>query len=258
MNFYARPDFIPASIVGAPLDFLWEGAQAHIGPVEVVTPLMKRLGQGTGLAQVALCAGVLLWLTWRLREATEVDHNLELAEAAFAYCVDWRYIDVDAGPKGKAPEQPPALSAAKKVNSLMRRALNHETYWNSFYQPVGETFHSANIVNHILPRATQRVFEGWLLALADRVKTHFPRPSIEYREYSTFESEVAYDEFVAPMRGVAPPPQILDPSFAYEPQQRDRLLSEFLAELDPKRNRYLRTPEAMLELGFTGTPYKLG
>ena len=107
MNLYERPSFIPASIVDAPIAFTWEGAQAHIGPVEMVTPLMKSLGQGTGLAQVAQCAGVLLWATWRLKKAANVDHNLELAEAAFAYGVDWRYIDRKAGPWQRGPMTPP-------------------------------------------------------------------------------------------------------------------------------------------------------
>ena len=257
MNLYERPSFIPASIVDAPIAFTWEGAQAHIGPVEMVTPLMKSLGQGTGLAQVAQCAGVLLWATWRLKKAANVDHNLELAEAAFAYGVDWRYIDRKAGPWHEVLDQPSALSAAMKINSLMRRALNHEAHWNSFYQPVSETFHSANIVNHILPKPTRAEFESWLNSVIDRVKTFFPLPDIPKRKFGTFDNEAAYDEYVAPRRGVAVPPQILDPGFDYKPQEREALLAGFLGQLDPQKNRYLRSPESMLKLGFVGVPYQL-
>jgi len=53
------------------------------------------------------------------------------------------------------------------------------------------------------------------------------------------------------------PPQLLDPTFDYHPDQREALVAGFLANLDPAHNRYLRTPEAMLDLGFTGTPYRL-
>jgi hypothetical protein len=56
---------------------------------------------------------------------------------------------------------------------------------------------------------------------------------------------------------VAVADQLLDPDAACQPQQREELLAEFLAGLDPARNRYLRTPDAMKALGFTGTPYRL-
>lgn len=257
MNFYALPSFIPKEIVGAPIDCSWEGAQAHIGPVETVTPLMKQLGRGNGLAQVAMCAGVLLWLTWRLKPLTEVDHNLELAEAAFAYCIDWRYVDINAGPKGKAPDQPPEVSAAKKVNSLVRRALDQDSYWNSFFTPVAETFHAANVVQHIMPKPHKRTFDQWLLTVSDRMHAHFPLPDIPKREFSTFESKEAYRAYCAPRRGIAIPPQILDISVEYDPSQREANLKGFLRGLDRERNRFLRSPEAMLELGFQGTPYEL-
>jgi hypothetical protein len=257
MNFYALPKFIPEEIVGAPIDFPWEGAQEHIGPVETLTPLMMHLGRGNGLAQVAMCAGILLWLTWRLKTLTDVEHNLELAEAAFAYTIDWRYVDINAGPKGKAPDQPPEVSAAKKVNSLVRRALNQDTYWNSFFTPVAETFHAANVVQHIVPTSQKGAFEHWLLAVSDRMHAHFPLPDLAEREFSTFESEQAYDAYVAPRRGVAIPPEILDTSVEYDPGKRDASLAKFLTGLDRGRNRFLRSPEEMLELGFEGRPYEL-
>ena len=257
MNFYERPDYVPAEIVGAPISCEWKGAQAHIGPVETLTPLMVQLGRGTAATQVAMCAGILLWLTWRLKTLTPVEHNLELAEAAFAYNIDWRYLDVDAGPKGKAPDQPPAESAAKKVNRWMRDAVDAETRWNSFYTAVGETFHSSHVVKFITPRRYKPDFTAWLDAVSDRMAEHFPIPDIPWREINTFESKADCYAYRAPRRGVAIPPQVLDPSFDYRPEQREDLLREFLAGLDPSRYRYLRTPEALLELGFEGVPYTL-
>ncbi|MCE1174553.1 MAG: hypothetical protein LWW77_08110 [Propionibacteriales bacterium] len=257
MNFYERPDFIPADVVGAPIDCEWKGAQAHIGPVETLDPQLIRLGRATASAQVAMTAGILLWLTWRLKPLTEVDHNLELAEAAFAYTIDWRYLDVDAGPKGKAPDQPPELSAAKKVNSLMRQAVDADSYWNSFFTPVDKTFHSARVTRYILPKPHKVKFGAWLNELSERTYQHFPLPDLPQRDIREFESREACYAYRAPRRGVAIPPQLLDPSFDYQPEQREDLLREFLAGLDRSRNRYLRSPEAMRELGFVGEPYTL-
>lgn len=255
MNFFDRPSYIEATIVGAPMDFVWDGAQAHIGPVETVTPLMKHLGRCTGLAEVGLCAGVLLWGTWRLSGIADNRHHLELGQAAFAYGVDWRYVDPNAGPDLAPPDQPPAVSATMKLGDLMRRALDHDTYWNSFYIPVGETFHSANIVSHILSKDARRQFERWLTAVSDRMHTHFRLPDIAFRKYRTFENEAAYDAYVAPRRGVAVPPQLLDPDFAYDESQYEPLMTAFVSSLNPANNRYLRSAKAMAALGFQGDPY---
>ncbi|MFI2475936.1 hypothetical protein [Nocardia xishanensis] len=253
-----KPAFVRVSEPDAPLDCVWEGASDHIGPTETVTPLVDRLSGTTTCAQIALCAGVLLWGTWRLRGLTQVEHNLELAEAAFAYCVDWRYVDVDAGPKGRAPHQPPEQSAMMQLNRFMRAALSRDHFWDSFFQPVFETFHSANIVHHILKPEDRPGFDRWLDHGAERIKLHFPKPADEYREYETFDSDEAYNEFVAPHRGIAVPPQLLNPDFDFDPHQRTKLMAEFLVGLNPDKNRYLRKPEAMLELGFAGMPYQLG
>lgn len=251
------PSYIPASIVGAPLDFRWEGARDHMGPTETITPLLDMLASTTTAAQIAMCAGVLSWGAWRLKGHTPVEHNFELAEAAFAYMVDWRYVDRDAGPKGKAPDQPPAVSAMMQLNRFMRLELNHDEYWDNYFQPVRETFHAVHIVRHILPKATVAEFDSWLKALVARIKSHWAKPDEEFRKKDTFSSPEEREPFIARHRGPPIPHQILDPRFEYREADRVRLIGEFLERLDPKTNRYLRTSEAMLALGFKGVPYRL-
>jgi len=256
-DFCTRSDFIPESVVGAPLDFVWKGALNHIGPEQTVTPLWKQLSGVTMCAQVSLCAGILLWERWRLEGLAEVEHDQELAEASFAYCIDWRYTDQTAGPRGRPPDQPPATSAAMQVNLFMRRSLFHQDYWDSPDPPVQETFHSAHLVRHTMPNAGKKTFDDWLTAVASRLQSYHPKPKDRLPSFYTFESEALYDQAVAPYRGVPVPPQLLDPSFDYNPDDREALVAEFLAGLDPSRNRYLRTPEQMLELGFEGVPYQI-
>ena len=256
-NFYERPNFIPEDLINLPSEFPWSGAQAHVGAVETLTPQLKMLGRCTGQAQIALCAGVLLWSAWRLKKSAEVDHNLELAEAAFAYTFDWRYVDVEAGPKGEVPDQPPALSASKKINSLMCQAMDYDRNWHSFYTQVGSTDHSANIIRYTLSEKHKKTFKVWLDSVAERAHRYFPLPNIEYRKFQTFSTEDAYNEFVAPRRGGAVPPQLIDPAFDYKPEDQEKYLAEFLENLNLNKNRYLRQPEEMIALGFTGIPYKL-
>jgi hypothetical protein len=249
------PSYVPPSIVGAPLNFHWEGASDHIGPVETVTPLLDLLAGTTTTAQIAMCAGILSWGAWRLKGHVEVEHNFELAEAAFAYVVDWRYVDRDAGPRGKAPDQPPALSAMKQLNRFMRLGLNQDKYWDSYFQPVWETFHSAHIVRHILPNAMRSDFESWLATLVGRIKSHWAKPDEEFRRKDTFPNAKEREQFISRHRGRPVPREILDPRFEYQEEDSPRLIGEFLARLNPQTNRYLRSPENMLALGFEGVPY---
>src|ERR1700751_3467206 len=110
------PPFIPTTVVGKQFDAVWKGARDHIGPVEQITPFIRRLAKKTTCATVSICAGVLLWGAWRLKGLTEVDYNIELAEAAFVYQIDWRYVDPDAGPMEMPPDQPPPVSAMTALN----------------------------------------------------------------------------------------------------------------------------------------------
>lgn len=255
--FTMKPAYIPQSIVDAEIDFRWQGAKEHIGPTETVTPLFLHVGNTTSNAQISLCAGVLLWGSWRFKDMAESDHNFELAEAAFAYQVDWRYVDIEAGPKGKAPDQPPALSATVQLGRYLRNAIDMEEFWESYYQPVSNTFHSIHIVSHILPKESKREFQHWLDVIVERIKRNYAKPDEAFKKRKQFHTEDEYQLFLARHRGPALPPQILDPNFDYKPEERENLVRAFLQSLDISRNRYLRTPEALKELGFKGTPYQL-
>jgi len=251
MRFAARPDFIP-NITDAPMDFVWRGAQDHIGPTETMTPLLDLLAGTTTCGQVAMCAGILLWGTWRFKGHAPVEHNLELAEAAFAWQVDYRYVDVNRGPKGTPPDEPPALSATMKLNALMRSELDDDEYWYNYYQPVRETFHSAHIVRHVLPKAAKKEFEAWLKGLVERVKRIASKPDEEFRKKKDFDSLEAHRAFVGRHRGAPLPPEILDPNTDVSEENRLELVHRFLAGLDSSTNRYLRSPEELKAQGFVG------
>jgi hypothetical protein len=252
-----RPAYIPESILSAPLQFVWQGATEHIGPTETVTKLLDRLSGTTTCAQITMCAGVFEWGAWRLSAHTPVDYCLELAEAAFAYQVDWRYVNPDAGPVGKAPDQPAAISATMQLTRFMRSALDKDEYWNSYYQPIRETFHCAHLVEHILPKQAKKGFQAWLDGLAERIMQFWPKPDEPFRKKKEFATVEEHQSFIARHRGVAVPRELLDPDFPYRPEMREQLVAEYLERLDWKVNRYLRSPEDMLKIGFEGTPYRL-
>lgn len=255
MNFFHPPN-ASESICSAPTDFRWSGARDHIGPVETVTPLLERLGNTTTCAQVTLCAGVFWWGFTRLSSFSALDHCQELFEAAFAYQVDWRYCDRDQGPTAEVPDHPAADSALLQLTHFMRAALG-ERSWSSYYQPVTSTFHSAHIVQHILPKQNQGMFNEWLNAVVDRIKTHYAKPTEPFKKKKEFATPCEHEAFLARHRGPPLPPQVLDLSIPYRPEARETLVREFLQSLDPDKNRYLRSAETMKSMNYLSTPYRL-
>jgi hypothetical protein len=255
MNLLALPPFIPASITGTPLEFEWKGAREHIGPTETLTPLLKQLGSTTTCGQISMCAGILLWGAWRLKGATPIERYVELAEATFAYQVDWRYLNLEAEPLIPAPDQPPAVSAMTELNNFLVAAVRD--YWISYYIPVAETFHSSHVVKHILPKKAAKDFQTWLLGLAERVREIAAKPDEPFKKKKEFPTEEAWKAFLAPHRGKPLPPDILDPAATVTKENRHDLVATFLAGLDWNNNRFLRPPEEMKASGFVGTPYRL-
>ena len=239
------------------MQFSWKGSGCHCGPRGSETPLLRRLDGTTICAQLALCSGLLSWAAWRLMGHTdEAQPALELAQAAFAYQVDWRYADPDAGTVHAAPDTPPALSALMEVTVYLWESLDKDRFWDSYYAPVMQTFHAAHVVQHIMPKAQRPAFVRWFDQVIERVQLHARAPAEPFRKQREFDSMDAWKQFVARHRGPALPPEIIDPQADYRPQDRDQWLARFLASLDWENNRYLRSPQAMRKLGFEGEPYR--
>jgi hypothetical protein len=251
-----RPRYVPEGLSDEPIGFVWKGATAHIGPAPPSGKLLDVVADKTTCATISIVVGIAYWSAWRLQRHAPTEELVDLAEAAFAYQVDWRYCNRDAAPPPDIPDKPPAISAIAKLTSFVRRSVDSERYWNDYYQPIDEAFHAAHIVNHILPKAHQKTFGAWLKAVSDRLAAIAPKPT-GFREYSEFKSDEEYNAWVAPHRGEPLPPEVLDPDFKYTAADREDLVGKFLKGLNPKKNRFLRTPETLLEMGFEGTPYKL-
>jgi len=252
------PPYVPVSLRQAPIDFEWRGAERHAGPVNAKTPLLNRLDNTTLCGQLTLCAGLLNWAAVRLMAHThEAADALELAEAAFAYQIDWRYADPRAGGVRTAPDDPPALSALMEVAVYLWRSMDKAAYWDSYYAPVRQTFHAAHVVKHLMPAAQRPAFIHWFEQAIDRVQTHARAPEESPRARTDFATEQDWQQFIARHRGKALPQELLDTAVPYDDAQRDTLLAGFLARLQGSGNRYLRTPEAMRRLGFKGVPYQL-
>lgn len=245
----------PLDMSGGPFAPGWKGRSAHIGPVATVTPLVDMLSGKTTCATVTMMSGVLLWGCQRLKHFTETDFCYELAEAAFAWQHDWRYVDVTAEPYFSPPDDPPEETALYSLDEFVRDSIEDRDKWTSFYQPIMPLFHMCNMVNFILPKAHRPAFEGWLSGMAARLDQIATSPDMEVPDFDDFESEAAYDAYCAPKRGTALPPQVLDLDADLAGLDLQAAADTFLRGLDHKKNRFLLAPEKLIEMGFEGTPY---
>lgn len=233
----------------------WKGPIAHVGPLETVTPLVEKLSGKTTFATIAMMAGVISWGERRLRSFTQTDFIAELAEASFAWHFDWRYVDTTAEPCFSPPEQPPAFAASFTIDEFLRDSMFRKGLWYSFYQPIMSLFHMANVVRFILPEPIKDPFEEWLVAVSDRLDDIAAAPDLDVPNIDDFETTEDYDEYCAPRRGVPLPPMVLDPSVDLSSVDLSAAAISHLTSLNLSQNRFLRSPEALRELGFEGVPY---
>jgi hypothetical protein len=254
----AIPSYIEkAGIVGAPLEFTWEGPQGHIGPVETVNKMFNLIGYKTTCGMLTQAAGIIGWGAWRLQDYTDVKPLLQMIDASFAFQVDSYYVDRNGLPTRKPKTDPPAESAIGKLQLLLWEGLNADRFWRSYFQPHDSAYHAAYLVRHIMPKKQRNIFNKWLEGMLARMKEVAPKPDEPPLKDASLLSRDDLDAYFARHRGVALPPQVLNIEIDYEPSRRIELVDRYLSELDWENNPFLRAPEEMKKLGFVGTPYHL-
>ena len=254
----AVPAYIDrAGIRGLPLEFVWDGALDHIGPVETVNKMFNLIASKTTCGILTQAAGIISWGAWRLDGHTDVSTLLNMTEASFAFQVHPHYVNRDGVPTWAPDDQPPAESAAGELQVLLWKGLNAEKWWHSYYQPIDSAFHPAYLVKHILPKDKKKIFTKWLEAMLARIKSIAPKPDeppVDDEDALSVDEREAY---YARHWGEPLPPEALDVDTEYDPAQRAALVDRFLRGLDWRSNPFLRKPDEMLQLGFTGVPYQL-
>jgi len=170
--------FIPSTIAETALDFLWEGADMHIGPVESQTPLYSALLGKTYNGTVLIAAGVSVWGFQRLRNAFRIENSMDLAKAAFMQMPDDRLIYLDDLRSEITPDEPKLLSAHRNLRELLGAALHPPMWSGTLDQPVSECFHLVHLTRHLLDAAHRALFDAWLVALVRRIDAVASHPTL--------------------------------------------------------------------------------
>ena len=226
--------FIPEGLGQAKTVFAWKGLGSHIGPVDRPSTMTPLLSHKTTAALQSIAAGLLLWGARALAASLDKDHRgriVHKVEACFAYQVDHRYVDFDAGPPLKKVERPPARSAVFELEKFFGRATWHEDYWDAEASPVIECSSMTYLVRHILPREANAPFEAWLGEVLDRAGRVAKKPA------STKERAPAKRALV--FRGAALAPDFIATHRPFDFKKNKALVADHLRVLARTRNPYL-------------------
>ena len=219
------------------LDYEWDDGSHRRYWAKPVPPLQRKLTRLDDRALVALTAGCAEWVAWRLSSHTDVSVLLEIVEAAWVSIADWRYFGPGDKPLKRfewdrwvGPTQRP-LCAASRI--LIRAVDNATREMDVSY----DAMYLANLAQHLLSKR-QREFRQWRDSIIGRLlKTN---PANENRPAGKLVAREA-----------------VDPEFDYTPSSAKKLIGAFIESVDPKKNKLLRSPAALRDVGFAGTPYEL-
>jgi len=231
MSAISMPDYIAQTgIIDDPITYQWDDSTFDDVCLRPDERLGKRIHQIGDRAEVALALGFAEWLAWRISRYDDTRVLLQFIEAVWVGIVDWRYISASEG-------------------------LDEEDSQGPVRGPICAAFNQLLEVVHLIE--TEQFAYPEIVCLS-RIAEHVLRNPKSFKEWrqSTIERMIECHPKTAPaFWGDPVPRQILDPTFDYDPNTAPRLIDEFLRSVDYSSNPFLRTPQAMRDIGFEGIAY---
>jgi hypothetical protein len=230
------PEYIAAARVQEGPLKAWNDADPRGAYGDEVPRLARMVVRISDRGSMLLAAALAEWVAFRLQPHSPERLLFDYIDAVRACVVDLAYTDVEANPEQslhwkdwKGPVRGPMAAAARKLGEVVEQVELEEP-------SDSDVVYLANLVEHTL--ADVKPFRKWRNWAIDRLL------------------ELASIDDDRPL-GDPLPIEMLNPSGGFDPGQSRKLLREFLAGLDPKTNRWLRTPAQMKKAGFKGKPYEL-
>jgi hypothetical protein len=235
---------IAAATVNRPeLRYRWDDTRASAdfvrpapeGLVDTLRPLFLR-------ARIALAIGMYEWVIERFRGLHADPLPFNLAEGAWCANVHRAYMEYLELTRSEwtGPIRGPIWCAATWLLPAIYFSDDEPEEWESGID------YLAKLALHVLP--DPQPFDDWLNATVDRLVVLYTAPPPDPFEDLFGEREEA-------RRGPLIAREALDPAFPYRTEDAERLIRILVANADPHTNDLLRTPEEMVEAGFTGVPY---
>jgi hypothetical protein len=196
-------------------------------------------------ARLALAIGIAEWIVWRVNGFSKYQDVTDFVESSWAGVIDPRYT-LEWTRQGKeflGPVLGPQRIVARHLDKAMLKTWDRQT-------TIRNCQYLAFLCHHVWKR--RKALKDWLLFAFDRLADLYPISPVTQDYYGT-RGKTGDEPFDF---GDVVPREVLDPDFNFDPQAVPKLLDAYLRGLNPDTNRFLRTPQQMVELGFEGTPYR--
>lgn len=244
----------PAGIEAGSVTFDWQGPDAHLAPLSA-TPLSEALKGKTNCGLVLLLAGSLLWTARRLARLTDAAPCVYAAETLLCWQSSPLYYDPD-GPKQFQRPMPVQREAAMTVCRKAAAIFMISPGRHIADPPIQLTENVIALTRFILGPELENPFRDWVRAVIDRLNALAPNPWQDFRGRFDFATEEEYLAHKARNMGEPLPIEVANPETPVDPAALPALYDAFLERVDWAANPYLRSPDALREAGFSGTPYR--
>ncbi|XKM12635.1 hypothetical protein RCS94_06310 [Orbaceae bacterium ac157xtp] len=199
-------------------------------------------------ASMGMIAALCEWIYWRVYKHVGRPSIEECIEGLWASIINKDYsFNWEANNEyNSTPAEGPIYAMIFSLNQLID--AYHEG-WH-FFINVDKL---ALLARHIAPNKKQ--FDEWFQKTLKKAASLFPS-TIDHKDIAKHPrkyDDVYYDSSDEP---AIPREFFFEAGFDYETADNASLINQFLSNLDYANNRFLNSPEKMLELGFKGTPYK--
>jgi hypothetical protein len=211
------------------INYEWDDWQIPRTYEPVDEELYRRLDGLSLKANIAFCAAAAEWICHRFDTLSDDPVPYLHLESIWAGVVDGRYFDY---------WEPPDANWMGSVRGPLSMAI---IFTIEAGVQAGEDAHPSlsgarisRLAEHVL--IDPQPFQKWRQRVLERLEELYPLD----------EEDKAGDVV---------PREAFDPEFGFDPGMTEALINRFLARLDWRTNRFLRSPDEMLALGFRGTPY---
>lgn len=234
------PHIAAANLATAPPRFRWDEWNVTAAYEPADPALADRMAALSHRANVAMCTATAEWVVWRFEQLSADPEPHEFLEAAWAAGVHTAYAGFPEfeDDDWRGPVRGPIRMALEILADLI---------WGRDDTAPGENAAwLSNLAELVI--ADVRPFRAWREECIRRLERFHPRPP--EAEEVVFSDEIDVGSWV--------PRELFDLTAPFDPALTRTRIAAFVATLDPRRNRYLNSPDEMREFpDYEGEPYQV-
>ncbi len=234
------PSYVPSRIFEEPsIRYAWDDWDVSPFYLSIDEELMA---EWANLAEPAICGltiAISEWVFFRQRRFESDPTPMQCLEAAWCANIDRRYsegLEVSRE-KWLGPVRGPLRVAMNLLHSTL-----YEAYGGAD-KPVEGPSLMSNLTEHVCGITDE--FREWRTQCIARLQEYYVAPP------------PLTDLFDEQLARIVVPREVFDLQRSFHPDEAPLLVDQFLRGIDFRSNPFLLTPEAMLQEGFEGIPYRL-